>query len=218
MSRTRTLTNFIADCRRLAKMENSTFCSDADITELLNQEIAELHARIVQAQGQVHYRSSTTISVVSGTSLYSLPNDFWQVQGVEATINGVTGPLFPFMPTERAALTDDAATSRVFYRVQAGNIEFLPDTETFTATLYYTPCATRLANGSDTFDGFNGYEMAAIYGTVAMMLAMEDADPTFWEGRKQNLLRQIDALAAQRDASNPERVQDVMSSGEEWLL
>lgn len=201
-------------------MENSTFCSDADITELLNQEWAEVYSRLVQAQGHPHFRSSISISVTSGTRLYALPADFWQVQGVEATINGVTGPLFPFMSTERALLTGDtAAVGNVMYRVQAGNIEFLPATETFTATLFYTPSATRLVTGTDTLDGFNGYEMAAIYGTVALMIAMEEADPSFWEARKQNLLRQIDALAANRDASNPERVQDVMSAHEDgWLL
>jgi hypothetical protein len=218
VSRTRTLTNLIADCRRLAKMENSTFCSDADITELLNQEIAELYSRLVQAQGHVHYRSSEPYTVVSGTSTYALPATFWQVQSVEATINGLTGTLYPFMPTERARLSNhEAPTFRVFYRIQGSNIEFLPARENFTATLYYTPAAARLSVGSDTFDGFNGYEMAAIYGTVALMLAMEEADPSFWEMRKDKILARVDALAAFRDASNPERVQDV-SDLDEWII
>lgn len=200
-------------------MENSTFASDADITELLNQEIAELYARIVQAQGHQHYRASTAVSVTPGTTLYALPADFWQVQSVEATVAGITGSLLPFMPTERASLLGSPPPSlSVRYRVQAGNIEFLPATESFTATLYYTPCATRLSAGSDTFDGFNGYEMAAIYGTVALMIAMEDADASFWEMRKEKILRQVDALAALRDASNPERVQDVLSLEEDWLI
>jgi hypothetical protein len=201
-------------------MENSTFCSDADITEILNQEIAELYARIVQAQGHQHYRDSEEYDVTSATSLYALPSDFWQVQSVEAESGGITGTLLPFMNSERAALADNnrVASLTARYRIQGTNIEFLPAQESFTATLYYTPCATRLSAGSDTFDGFNGYETAAIYGTVAVMLAMEDADASFWEGRKQQVLRQVDALAAMRDASNPERVQDVLSLEEDWLI
>lgn len=217
--RTRTLTNLIADCRRLAKMENSTFCTDADITELLNQELAELQATLGQVQGQPLYRSEDTISVVSGTASYALPADFFQLQGVQ--VNGLTKSLRPFMPVERARLSDDngdAYALGIYYRVQGNNIEFLPATDTYTATIYYTPTSTRLATGTDTFDGFNGFEMAAIYGTVAQMLAMEESDPSFWEGRRERIYKRIEAIAAQRDASMPERVQDVQYTGDEWLI
>lgn len=221
--RTRTLTNLIADCRRLAKMENSTFCTDADITEILNQELAELQSTLGQVQGQPLYRSTATIPVVAGTSSYSLATyaaDFFQLQGVEATQNGTTSPLRPFMPIEHGVLSTDGGspTIGVYYRVQGNSIEFLPSTETFTATVFYTPTTTRLSAGSDTFDGFNGFEMAAIYGTVAQMLAMEDADPTFWEGRRERIYRRIEAIAAQRDASMPERVQDITMTDNEWII
>jgi hypothetical protein len=52
---------------------------------------------------------------------------------------------------------------------------------------------------------------------VALMLAMEEADPSFWEMRKDKILARVDALAAFRDASNPERVQDV-SDLDEWII
>lgn len=212
MSRTRTLANLISDCRQRANMENSTFITDAEITEYLNQELAELWARLVQGEGQPHLRSSTTISATNGTALYALPADFWRLQEVVATIGGVTGNLTPFMPVEHGWLQSASpwgVTSPVRYRLQGGNIEFLPATQNFSATLYYTPCQTRLVNNSDTFDGFNGYEVAAIYGAVATMLAKEESDPSFYVGQKERIYRHIDSLAAQRDAANPERVQDV---------
>lgn len=218
--RTRTLTNLIADCRRLAKMENSTFCTDADITEILNQELAELQTALDDVKGQPLYRSEDDIDVVSGTSLYDLPDDFFRLQGVKATIQGISSNLRPFMPIEHGALSADghAGTVSVRYRLQANQIEFLPSTETFTATIYYTPSQVRLATGTDTFDGFNGFEMAAIYGTVAQMLAMEEADPSFWESRRERFYARITAIAAQRDAAEPERVQDVTWADEEWLI
>jgi hypothetical protein len=222
VARTRTLTNLIADCRRLAKMENSTFCTDADITEMLNQELAELQSRLGQVQGQPLYRSSATIPVTSGTSSYSLTTyapDLHMLQGVEATIAGQTVVLQPFMPIEHGVLSSDGTSAfGVFYRLQGNSIEFLPDSESFTATIYYTPTQTRLVNAGDTFDGFNGYEMAAIYGTVAQMLAMEESDPSFWEGRRERIYRHIEAIAAQRDASMPERVQDVTWAEGDWLI
>lgn len=219
MARTRTLTNLIADCRQRANMENSTFVTDAEITEILNQELAELWERLVGNAGQPFYRSQTSISVVSGTALYSLPADFWQVQEVTATISGVTHMITPFMPSEHGWLTTAGAWgpyAPVQYRIQSNNIEFVPATQNFTVTLYYSPCQPRLVNAGDTFDGFNGWEVAALAGTVAVMLAKEESDmASFWENRKAQAYVRIDKASAARDAFMPERVQDV-ETGQMW--
>jgi len=220
--RTRSLTDLISDVRLRTDMVNSTFVSDAEITEYINQELAELWGHIVQSSGQPHYRSSTSVSVVAGTAFYPLPSDFWQVQGVEATIDGIIVTIRPFMAAEHAAMQRQARypyANRIRYRVQAGNIEFQPTTDTFPATLFYTPSCPRLVSGGDTFDGFNGYEVAAIYGACAILQSKEETDPSFYEGRKAAIYRQIDSLAAQRDASEPERVQDVTgeNDADRWL-
>ena len=215
MSRARSLTNLLLDIRQRTNQENSTFVTDAELTEYLNQELAELWGRLVLNQGQPHLRSSTSVSVVSGTALYALPADFWTLQEVTGTQNGVTGSILPFSAAEHAILTNGSALlpfGSVRYRIQASNIEFRPATESFTATVYYTPCQPRLSAGADTFDGFNGYEVAAIYGVCATVLAKEESDPSFYAGQKERICRHIVALAAHRDMSNPERVNDVQVS------
>jgi len=212
VARTRTLTAMILDVRQRTNQENSTFVTDAEITEYLNQEIAELYARIVQAQGPEHYRSSSPVSVVSGTALYALPADFFQLQALEATLGGITGRLRPFMQSEHALLANAqpyAWYSPIRYRVQANNLEILPATQTFNATLYYTPAPPRLVSGADTFDGFAGYEVAAIYGACATVLAKEESDPGFYMAQRDRIYQHIQSVAAQRDANEPERVQDV---------
>lgn len=211
-------------------MENSTFVTDSEITEYLNQELAELWSRLVQGSGQPYYVSSTTYNVVKpdpigGTGINVLPSDFWVLQRVTATLNGATYTLSPYMPTEKAAL--DSSTSEGFlgtiqYRLAGANIEFAPITQNFTATVYYTPTCPRLSAGSDTTDGFNGYEVAAIYGTCATILDKEKADPSFYAGQKERIYRHIDSLASQRDMGMPERVQDVVNYDDSiwngWLL
>ena len=196
-------------------MENSTFVTDAEITEYLNQELAELWSRLTQGGGQPHYRSLSTISVTAGTSLYALPSDFWILQGVEATIDNITGPLMPFMPLERGLLSTASpwgTLSPVRYRLQAGNIEFLPSSWTFSARVYYTQASPRLSAGSDTFDGFNGYEVAAIYGVCATLQAKEETDPSFYSAQRERIYNHIESLSGQRDMSATERVQDVISN------
>lgn len=205
----------IQDVRQRTNMENSQFVTDAEITEYLNQELAELWAKLVQGGGQPHYRSTSSIAVSTGTSLYALPADFWQLQAVEATVNGITANLQPFGPLEHGAQSNTTPWGRfspVRYRLQAGNIEFLPAAFTFTANLYYSPSCPRLVSGTDTFDGFNGFEVAAIYGACAACQAKEESDFSFYAQQKDRIYRHIDSLAATRDASFPDRVQDVMGS------
>lgn len=213
MARTRTLTEMIADVRQRTNLENSEFVTDPEITEYLNQELAELWARIAQGSGAPHYRSAYPISATTDQTLYPLPDDFWQVQGVEATIDGVTYRMRSFGPAEHARLVSSTARWPWYdgtkYRIQAENIEFQPVTQAFNAVLYYTPSQPRLVDGGDTFDGYNGYEMAAIYGACATVQAKEDTDPNFYLGQRERIYRLIDSLAAQRDAAEPERVQDV---------
>lgn len=212
--RSRTLTDMIADVRQRTNMETSTFVSDAEITELLNVGLAELWARLCMNGGQPFYQARTTLSVTAGQPLYTLPVDFLSLQSVMGTINGWTGRLESFMPAQRAGLVNSGngpwgQFTSTRYRIQGNAIEFLPATETFTATLLYTPTCPRLVNGSDTFDGFDGYEVAAIYGACASVQQKEDTDMTFYAGERDRIYRLIDTMAAARDMSSPERVNDV---------
>lgn len=215
MARTRSLDDLIADVRQRTTMETEEdYVTDPEIQEYLNQELAELYGRIVASEGHPHFRSSTNISVVSGTLIYPLPSDFWRVQRVTATIDSVIRDLEPFMEGERADLANTQFLAPLIsdgprYRIQAGNIEFLPSTRTYSAVLYYTRACPRLVSGGDVVDGFNGWEVAAIYGACATILQKDGDDPSFYALQKDRILKHIDALAAQRDASHPERVTDV---------
>ena len=69
--------------------------------------------------------------------------------------------------------------------------------------------ATRFPLGSGCWE--NGWEVAAIYGTVATMLQKQESDPSFYENRKARILADVDAWAAKRDAANPETIQETVS-------
>lgn len=209
----------LLDVRQRTNTENDPFVTDSELTEYLNQSLAELWTRIIQCQGQPLYRASQTYTVTSTTSLQALPADFFSVQEVTATIGGWSGALTPFMAAERGFLKNASVwdpLSGVQYRTQAGNIEFLPASQAFTATLFYSPTQPRLVSGSDVFDGFGGWEMAAIYDACAIVSAKREADPSFHLTQRERIYSHIETIAAQRDASNPERVQDVTGDSFGW--
>ncbi len=216
MARLRTAEDLVADVRKRVNLEHSELVDDEEILEYLNQELAELKSHLRRNEGQPHDRSTRAISVVAGTSLYNLPDDFWEILGVDATIGGLKRPLDPYMEREHAGLSNSqllGTLSGPMYRLASRTqIEFLPARFTFTATLKYVAGAVRLELGhipEQSVDGFNGYEMAAVYGACASLREKEDADPGFFESRKMRLYQLIDANAGQRDAGAPERVTDV---------
>jgi hypothetical protein len=213
MARSRTLTALINDVRVRANFENSTFILDADITEWLNQELAAVVDHIILNQGQPHYRSVTTFTVAGPTTLYSLPADFYQLQEVTMNVGGLTCPVRPFMPAEHGWLVNSGSWGPfgpVRYRVQGNLIEFLPVSQSFSATVYYTPNPPRLVAPSDTFDGEAGWEMAAIFGACASAAAKEESETSYFLGERQRIYDRIDRMAANRDAGNPEQVSDVV--------
>jgi hypothetical protein len=216
MARTRSLEDLIADVRQRVNLETSTFCSDAEITEWLNQELAEVHMHLVTAEGQPHFRTQLNIAVVNGTALYALPSDFYRLQRLIALVDGRFYDLEPFMEGERAQLLNSQIYSYVaraggmpMYRIQAGNLEILPAVRTYTAQLFYIQRSPRLAAPTDAVDGFDGYEIAAINGACAIASRKEESDPSMFLEQKMATLRLIDAMADKRDASHPERVTDV---------
>ena len=222
MARTRTLADLVSDVRSRTNMEESEFVTDDEITEYLNQELAELHGRLTMGEGQPHFLSTTTIAVTVGTTLYPLPDDFWKVARMVATVDSITRDMEPFMEGERASLLNTQYFTAAFcggprYRVQGDNVEILPVNRAMSVELRYIQTCPRLVEDSDTVDGFNGYEVAALHGACAMVKEKEQTNPSFFLGLKDRVYRLIDAMAAQRDASHPERVTDVVGFDMEWL-
>jgi hypothetical protein len=79
-------------------------------------------------------------------------------------------------------------------------------------TLWYVPAPTRLASGSDTFDGVSGWEEYAIWRAAAYCLAKEESDPSFALNMLAGLKKRIENLAVKRNAYGAERMRDVYGS------
>jgi hypothetical protein len=190
MARTRTLTNLIADVRLRADMVNSTFCSDAEITEYINQSIAAFYGILIGARGQDYFENSTTVTTVAGTTLYNLPADFGQLLAVEANLGGVVRPVKPFMRKEHGPWSEQSVPGGYVFNV------------------YYTPAPTRLSAGSDTFDGIMGWEEWVVLDAAIKCMAKEESDVSILAAQKAAIEKQVEQLAGDRDAGWPERITD----------
>src|SRR5689334_5732180 len=100
--RTRTLAQLRDDVRARADMRNSTFITDADINEYINQSIAVLYGKLVGVKGQDYFEKSSSFTTTQGSTLYNLPSDFWQLISVEIQDGTFKRVMQPFMRKERA--------------------------------------------------------------------------------------------------------------------
>jgi hypothetical protein len=222
MSRARSLANLLTDVRQRAQMENSPFVTDSELTEWINQSIAELYDLLVAARGQEYYLATTASqNTVPGIDTYSLPADFYQLLGVDVTLNASdVVALKPYMFQERNAYKIAgiwSAGTPIFYRLKAGNISFIPNpTGAYPFVLHYIPVSQRLLLPNDAFDGINGWEEYVVVDAAAKALEKEESDASSLYKRKAERAKQIEGLAPARDAGHPERVTDVHESSGRW--
>ncbi len=145
------MTDFVAlntlrdEARQRADQVNSEFVTDAELNGYLNNSWSELYDILVSKYQDDYFLTSTSITVTSGTSSYSLPSDFYKARGVDLNINdNQNTPLqrYTFADLTRDSLVRYARD--VKYRIQANNIVFAPSPSNNTATLWYIPHPRKL--------------------------------------------------------------------------
>lgn len=224
MARTRTLTNLISDVRMRAGMENSTFVTDAEVTEYINQSIAEFQDLILDHEGAEFFMTSTTVTTAAGTASYSLPAAFYECHKVLVDLGGTQNyTLMPYDLDEHGEAK--AGTSWGWfqggpfprYRIVGSNIYFSPiPTGVFTVTVWYTPAATRLSAGGDTLDGVNGWEEWVVIDSAIKCLEKEESDVTFLFNQREKLEQRIARHASRRDKGGPTKIRNI-SRVRNWL-
>jgi hypothetical protein len=139
---------FIADCDGTTGVERH---SQANVFNLLNRGIGELHRELTALIPDQRVLGSTTVSITSGTAEYALPSDFYALISLYIEANGERFWPRQFQPSERSGLTNpqDTYTGIPYaYRIEAANIEFLPiSSGSYTAKLYYAPNPSTLTTG-----------------------------------------------------------------------
>ena len=139
------------EARQRADQVNTTFVTDAELNGYLNNSWSELYDILVSKYQDDYFLTSTTVTITSGTSSYSLPSNFYKARGVDLNINdNQNTPLqrYTFADRTRDSLVRYARD--VKYRIQANNIVFAPSPSSNTATLWYIPKPRKLQSVTPT--------------------------------------------------------------------
>lgn len=211
--------------RQRADMENSQFVSDSELNSYINNSIAELTDVITDAYGSEYYVvSSGELPITSNVSTYTLPEDMYQLKGVDIKLENqqyVNVQRFNF--NERNQYSNFSGWSlsgltNVRYRIVGNNIIFTPAPDANAVyQLWYTPIPPQLISDSDTFDDVNSYSEYVIVDAAIKMLQKEESDVSVLFAQKQALEKRIRDKAGHRDAASSETITDIYAESNDFF-
>jgi hypothetical protein len=173
--RTRQLSDLQNDVLFQLDEVNSPKPVASDLTELLNQEWAELYDELIDS-GEDYYLSHETISIVAGTQNYAVASNYYKTKGVDVVIGSDRIPAHRMQFEQRNDYPSNGWNwpHRILYAVWGNELNFVPIPTAAGAVIHwYAPAPLRMSVGTDTIDGVNGAELAMVYGAAqraAMML------------------------------------------------
>jgi hypothetical protein len=219
-----TLLQLRTAARQRADMENSLFCSDTEINQLINANIRKIHRRIVKSYGNAYAGASTTVTTAAGTETYALPAAFMKLSsyGVWWVVGSEKRRLSRYNPNQSNDQQPSEGWTSWAYRSNRTNVQydlfnkeirFLPTPQAVhSVKIYYFPTPTTLAADADVYDGIAGFDEAVTWAVAADMLAKQESDNSFqvaqMNAELQDLLEYADP-----DQNEPPQVQMV----DTWL-
>lgn len=195
-------------------METSNFITDSELTGYVNASIAELYDILV-SRFEDYYILDTTQTVASGSDQLTIPAGFYKLKGLDYDVGGglyETVRSFQFVERNETFDPGFGTLPRMRYRVLGSYIKLTPpEFAPGTYRIWYIPRFTALADDADTFDGINGWTEYVVVDCAIKMLNKEESDASAFREQKQKLLDRIEAMAADRDAGEPQSIVDLSS-------
>jgi hypothetical protein len=218
-----TLDQIKLQARQRADMENQPLIGEDELTNYVNNSIAELYDLLCEAYGSDYYVTTIEGQILANVMSYPLPDDFYELKGVDLRIeNNAWQTIERYNFNERNRYPDGAVWNlfgytNIRYRIVGNNIQFTPTPDSnYDYRLHYVPLPTKLVNGTDTLDDLNAYSEYVIVDVAIKMLTKEESDASIFLAQKEALKKRIVDKAANRDASIADTVNDIYAQNDYW--
>src|ERR1044072_8760952 len=145
-----TLAQLRTRAKRKADLENSSFISDAEWNDYINEAYQEWYDVLV-ATFQDYFITEDTFATTAGTDTYNLPSDFYKLVSLDLLTGTRYETIFPYQELERNAALSSSAN--------------IP---TATIRRRYIPVPTVLSADADTITTFSGWESLIVTDAAIM--------------------------------------------------
>lgn len=224
MSGSVTFAQLVSSAKDRANMEKSTLITDAQWKEYVNKSKDSLYDLLISAYSDEYYVTTYTFSVVSGTTEYALPSDFYKLISCSVKSGQEYLPLKKFSYQNRNRndfypYRSNRFNFRYEYRISGSNIILDPvPSSNDTIELIYIPMAVNLSADGDLLKGFNGWEEYIILDVAIKALRKEESDTSDLERDLARIVERLDRLADNRDIGQPATIIDTTrrDRGDSW--
>lgn len=221
MAWTATLSEMLTELRARGGYRRSTSLTDAILTPFLNSGIAEVHELIAKHAPDFLVTSSDLVTT-PGTATVALPTTFYKLRRVDLVDGASSTRLRSFQIDEETYL--DAATvwdasvgvARPRYMLQAGTLRFVPTPAAVqTVRIWYVPHATKLVEGTDLYNGVNGFEDLVYEHALRLCKARDRLSTADHDAAIARLEKRLLYALEGRDQAEPEYLPD-LGVRQEW--
>ena len=209
-------------CRDRTDNQNSSFITDDELLRYINTSYKELYNKLLKANS-TYFMTETTINLVANQSAYTLPADFYKVQGVDiisTTTEKITAKPYSFENRNRQNYIRNQTSQFYWYIIQGDEIRFIPTPQLATsATLFYIPVTPTITAGTDTITSVNGgYQFLIADVCRRIAIKAEDSNVNEFVLEKREAIQDIMDNFATRDEGMPETVTDAYSLNDRYLF
>lgn len=189
------------------------------MNDIVNSSMRDLYDQILSSYGDEYFATSTDIAVDTSTDTYDLPQNFYKIISMDATVAGRVINLVKYNPEERNLYQQfgiwDPYTP-IRYRILGGTFQTVPQVRfipnpsgDYTVSMRYVPSPPRLSQDDDFIDEQNGWADYIEVDGAIHLLDREETDTTMLRMERDRIVQRIMSMAPQRDLSRPDRVHDV---------
>lgn len=214
MSRTVTLLELrtrALDAADYKPLNDNAFATNAQVNAMINDSGAELFDILIVRWAD-YFVKTQNITLLNGTTGYTLPTDFHKARGVYLIQGSYRIPLRTYDESERADLFNSGNFPEA-YRIEAGQIIIPPPASTGTVEMRYVYQFPYLTLDTDALDlnVVSGWEQYIVYD-VALKLRVKARDnPQDMQSlqmMRDRLQERIKIAANERQAGGGGRVRD----------
>jgi hypothetical protein len=204
--------------RQRADMENSRFIQDTELNAYINASYAELYDILVSRfEDYSVSMPPTTFTISSGANTYPLPANFYKLKGLDIQSGSNWEDCHKYNFAQRNQRSAQATrriggASRVMYRIIDNQLYLVPELQAAgTYRIWFVPRYTPLVLDTDQLTNVLDFEEYIVVDAAIKCLTKEESDTSSLKQDKMFLLQRIEAMASNRDVSEPEVIANVMS-------
>lgn len=230
-----TLGDLRTQAQQRADLVNSQFVTLPEWNKYLTLSYKELYDLLIAAYGNDYYIATPYTYTTSGTidpnynaSVYPLPSNFYKLILCEVALNpGDPNSWVTLRQYERIQqnlwnypnVYTFYGITNLRYRLTGTQLQIVPiPSSNQTLRIWFAPRPARLVADTDLVDGISGWEEYVILDTAIKALKKEESneEAAALEAEKMPLKMRLEAMAANRNIAEPQKVSDSRLRNFSW--